>query len=67
MPKLFWVSSASCTMDMSVMSKGNFHVSLYSQQVEINSLRKINAIRTKRIEVSMVDLDLVLSGRLAGH
>ena len=66
-PRLYWVSSASCTMDMSVMSRGIFHVSLYSHQVEINSLRKVIAIRTRRIEVSMVDLDLDLSGRLVGH
>ena len=66
-PTLYMVSSASCAMDMSVVSRGIFHVSLYSQQVEINSLRKDIAIRTRRIEVSMVDLDLDLSGRLVGH
>ena len=66
-PRLYWVSSASCTMDVSVMSRGNVHVPLYSHQVEINSLRKVIAIRTRRIEVSVVDLDLALSGRLVGH
>ena len=66
-PRLYWVSSASCTKDMSVMSRGIFQVSLYSQQVEVNSLRKVIAIRPRRIEISMVDLDLALSGRLVGH
>ena len=65
-PRLYWVSSASCTMDMSVISRGILHVSLHSQQVEIHPLRKVIAIRTRRIEVAwLISTWLWAGGRWA--